>query len=143
MGCTGPLVVGKNGMMDTTKDLVLGGSPCLYLGCGPMKNPTFKLWLVPSMVPTVLSMGIFKQPDTSMHCRLASLWRRLTSVHGNLNVPPYCQPPMHTAPMPGWLLLVIHSHTFGLSVCLYLVSPVSNIQFPLKNSSFDIPSCQL
>lgn len=109
-------MVGKNGMMDTTKDLVLGGSPCLYLGCGPMKNPTFKLWLVPSMVPTVLSMGIFKQLDTSMHCRLASLWRRLTSVHGNQNVPPYCPPRMHTAPMPGWLLLVIHSHTFGLSV---------------------------
>lgn len=45
----------------------LGGSPCLYLGCDPMKNPTFNLWLVPSVVPTVLSMGIFKQPDTSMH----------------------------------------------------------------------------
>lgn len=122
MACTGPLVVGKNGMMDTTKNLVLGGSPCLYLGCDPMKNPTFKLWLVPSVVPTVLSMGIFKQPDTSMHA---------------------LSPPMHTAPMPGWLLLVIHSHTFGLSVCLCLVSPVSNIQFLLRDFSLDIPSRQL
>lgn len=99
MACTGPLAVGKNGMMDTTKDLVLGGSPCLYLGCDPMKNPTFKLWLVLSVVPTVLSMGILKQPDIHavtlsphVHCTdaclaptgdpLSHLWPWCLSVPG-------------------------------------------------------------
>lgn len=53
-------------------------SPPPCPGCGPilMKNPTFRLWLLPAAVPTVLSMGIVKQPDTVTHYRLARPGRK-------------------------------------------------------------------
>lgn len=105
------------------KDLILEGNPPICLGCGLIltETPTFKLWLISTVDPLVLSMGIlilsslthplcgspWKGPWTCW-----SLWK--SSKISLLPVSPPRRPLQHLAGSDLWP----HSCLFFFSVCV-------------------------
>lgn len=72
----GPMVVSRKVITDTMKDLILEGNPPICLGCGLIltETPTFKLWLISTVVPLVLSMGILILSSLT-HALCGSPWK--------------------------------------------------------------------
>lgn len=115
-------MVGRNVITDTMKHLILEGSPPLCPGCGPILTeiPTFKLWLVSTVVSIVLSMGILILSSLADPC-VTALGEDLEPA-GVLaiiqDIPPHCQPscrpPQHLAGSNQ----CPHSCPFGFSVCI-------------------------
>ena len=139
-------MVGRKVITDTVKDLILQGSPPLFPGCGPIltETPTFKLWLVSTVVPIVQSTGILILSSLTHPC-VTALGEDLepAGVRGSHPRYPSSLPALH-ADHPNIWLVPTNDPTLA-SLASVSVSPVptqglqlgSTLLLPL--TSLDLP----